>query len=419
MNDEERSGRGRIVLARGLTILALLIGFVSMLAFTLERTILEETGIERIATDLIQDDDIREQVALTAVEQLYANVDVEARIAVRLPEAQKALAPTLASLSRQAADQAADRLLERPRVQAAWVTVATRTHEQLLALLEDEGRFVRTGDGKVYLDLRPIIVELGEQIAPIGRLEEQLPPASGRIELIDSEQLETAQTAVRVLRALAAWLWVLALLVAALAVWLASGRRRLEIRALGIGLVVGVTLLFTRQAVGAYLVDELTSDATERAGSNAWNILTQALADRAWVWIALGVIVLVGTWLVGPAGLAARARVALRPVAASLVWTYGLVAGLMVVLATFLPAFQRSFLAASCFSPSSSPASRWSRASSSPTPARWHPAEAPSEGCVHRRSRCDRRGCSCGGGDLGRASAAGSRVRRAERLAAT
>ena len=44
MNDEVRSGRGRIVLARALTILALLIGFVSMLAFTLERTILDESG---------------------------------------------------------------------------------------------------------------------------------------------------------------------------------------------------------------------------------------------------------------------------------------------------------------------------------------------------------------------------------------
>jgi hypothetical protein len=346
----DRPGRGRVVLARALTVLALLIGFVSMLAFTLERTVLDESGIERIATDLIQDDAIREQVALTAVEQLYANVDVEQRIAARLPEAQRALAPTLASLSRQAADQAADRLLERPRVQAAWVEVATRTHEQLLALLEDEGRFVRTGDGKIYLDLRPIIVTLGEQIAPIGDLEQQLPPSAGRIELIDADQLETAQTAVRVLRALAAWLWVPALLVAALAIWLASGRRRLEIRALGIGLlVVGVLLLFTRQTVGNYLVNELTSDATQPAGSNTWNILTQALADRAWVWITLGVIVLIGTWLVGPAQLAARARVALRPVATSLVWTYGLVAGFMVVLATFLPAFQRSLLAGLVF----------------------------------------------------------------------
>jgi hypothetical protein len=345
-----RPGRGRVVLARALTVLALLLGFVSMLAFTLERTVLDESGIERIATDLIQDDAIREQVALTAVEQLYANVDVEQRIAARLPEAQRALAPTLASLSRQAADQAADRLLERPRVQAAWVEVATRTHEQLLALLEDEGNFVRTGDGKIYLDLRPIIVTLGEQIAPIGDLEEQLPPSAGRIELIDANQLETVQTAVRVLRALAAWLWVPALLVAALAIWLARGRRRLEIRALGIGLlVVGVVLLFTRQTVGNYLVNELTSDATQPAGLNAWRIVTQALADRAWVWIAIGVLVLVGTWLVGPARTAARARAAAQPVAASLLWTYGLVAGLMVVLATFLPAFQRSFVVSLVF----------------------------------------------------------------------
>jgi hypothetical protein len=343
-------GRGRVVLARILTVLALLLGFVSMLAFTLERTVLDESGIERIATDLIQDDAIRDQVALTAVEQLYANVDVEERIAARLPEAQQALAPTLASLSRQAADQAADRLLERPRVQAAWVEVATRTHEQLLALLEDEGEFVRTGDGKIYLDLRPIIVTLGEQIAPIGELEEQLPPTAGRVELIEAGQLDIVQTAVRVLRALAAWLWVVALAVAALAIWLARGRRRLEVRALGIGLLaVGVLLLFTRRTVGTYLVDELTSDATQPAGWNAWRILTQALADRAWVWIALGVLVLVGTWLVGPARTAARARVAARPVAESLLRTYGLVAGVMVVLATFLPAFQRSLVAGLVF----------------------------------------------------------------------
>jgi hypothetical protein len=42
-------------------------------------------------------------------------------------------------------------------------------------------------------------------------------------------------------------------------------------------------------------------------------------------------------------------RMAARPVASSLLWTYGLVAGLMVVLATFLPAFQRSLVAGLVF----------------------------------------------------------------------
>ena len=72
-------------------------------------TVLDESGVERIATDLIEDDAIREQVALIAVEQLYANVDVEQVIAERLPAAQRGLAPTLAGLSRQAADQGAER----------------------------------------------------------------------------------------------------------------------------------------------------------------------------------------------------------------------------------------------------------------------------------------------------------------------
>ena len=131
----------------------MLVAFVGMLSFAVERTVLDESGVERIATDLIQDDAIREQVALIAVEQLYANVDVEQVIAERLPEAQRGLAPTLAGLSRQAADQGAERILERPRAQAAWVEVVTATHRQLVLLLEDEGELIRTEGGKVVLDL--------------------------------------------------------------------------------------------------------------------------------------------------------------------------------------------------------------------------------------------------------------------------
>jgi hypothetical protein len=78
-----RPGRPRLIAARVLTILAVLVAFVGMLAFAVERTLLDESGVERIAMDLIQDDAIREQVALIAVEQLYANVDVEQVIAAK------------------------------------------------------------------------------------------------------------------------------------------------------------------------------------------------------------------------------------------------------------------------------------------------------------------------------------------------
>ena len=38
----------------------------------------------------------------------------------------------------------------------------------------------------------------------------------------------------------------------------------------------------------------MTSDATRAAGWSTWSIATQELADRAWVWITGGAIILLG-----------------------------------------------------------------------------------------------------------------------------
>lgn len=336
--------KGRVVGARTLTVLAAIVALVGSIAFFVERTVLSEDGFEDVATKLIQSDEIRDQVAATSVEQLYANVDVEQAIAQRLPEAQKALAPVLAGLSEQGAQAAATRLLQRPRLQTVWVRTATATQRQVVRLLDDEGRFVSTTGGVVVLDLRPIMVAIGGESGLVARIAERLPPDSGRVEIITSDQLEAAQTVTRILRFLADWLWIIALLLLAAAVWVARGRRRIELRAVGIALVaIGVLELLVRRLAGAYLVDELTTDATRPAGEDAWDIMTQALADRAWILIVLGLLLLVGVWLVGPSRLAGRARGLVAPVAEKPVWAYGAVAGLVVVLAALVPLFQRGW----------------------------------------------------------------------------
>jgi len=108
--------RTRLIAARVLTVVAILLALVGMLAFYVAHTALDAAGFETISRNMIEDDAIRTQVANTAVDQLYANVDVEAAIAERLPPAQKGLAPVLAGLSRSGADQAAAAALERPRL---------------------------------------------------------------------------------------------------------------------------------------------------------------------------------------------------------------------------------------------------------------------------------------------------------------
>ncbi len=338
----------RVIGARVLTVLAILLALVGMVAFYVEHTALDEEGFETISRSMIENDEIRTQVAAKSVDTLFENVDVEAAIAERLPTAQQGLAPVLAGLARSGADRAADAALERPRVQSVWVETTTATQRQLVRLLDDDTTFIQTEGGAVVLDLNPIVIELGDQVAVIGRVAERLPESSGKIAIIEKSQLETAQTATKALRAVADWMWIVALAVAALAVWLARGRRRLELRAIALGLlVVGLLLLAVRRFAGNYLVEELVKDdAVEPAANEAWDILTQVLADRAWVWIILGVVTLVGVWFVGETGRAAQARTAAAPVLASRPTTYAIAAVALLALVLVAPQIARGWFMA-------------------------------------------------------------------------
>ena len=338
------SSRLRVVGARALTVLAILLALVGMLAYYVAHTALDEAGFEAVSRNMIENDEIRTQVANTAVDSLYANVDVEAAIAERLPEAQKGLAPVLAGLSRSGADRAA---VSCARAAASPAGLGGDDDRDAAAAGAAAGRQDEVPDrrGKVVLDLRPIVIQIGDKVAIIGRVAEKLPESAGKITIVDESQLETAQTITRILRAVADWMWLIALAVAALAIWLARGRRRIELRALAIGvLAVGLLMLVVRRAAGGYLVDNLAKDdSVKPAVGDAWNILTQVLADRAWVWIILGVVTLVGVWFVGDTRRAGQARHAAQPVLENRLATYAIAAGAVLVLGLIAPLFARGW----------------------------------------------------------------------------
>jgi hypothetical protein len=304
----------RMLLARVLVVLAALVAFVSLLAGYVRFQALDEETFRDTAEDLIADKEVRDQVALTLVEQLYSKVDVTAALEERLPPDQDRLAAPLAAVAREVSDRAAVRLLERPRPQALWVESLSRTHEQLLRVLDDETTALQTEGGVVVLDLRPLVLQLGDRVAIFGRLAERLPEDTGRIEIMEADQLETAQELTQLLKILGSFLWLVPLALAGLALWLARGRRRVILRSLAIAaLVVGLLTLVVRSLAGNYVVDELVANPSARpAVADAWEILTGLLADGGWTLIGIGLVLLLGVWLAGPtrSGVAARTRLA-------------------------------------------------------------------------------------------------------------
>jgi hypothetical protein len=333
-----RSRRWRTPVARLLTVVGVLLLVVSVAANFVERQALDRQEFEETARQMIADPVIQQEVASTMTDQLFSKVNFRAELEARLPADQKPLAGPIAGAMRPLAERLALQILNRPRFQEAWVRAFGATQEQITRVLDDKAKFVETQGGVVALDLRPLMVELGNELPIVSNLSAKLPKNTGVITIFEASQLETAQKATRVLRAVAAWIWVLALAAWIAAVFVARDRRK-ELRAIAIGfIVVGVLLLLVRRAAGGYLVDQLaTSASNEEAVRHSWAILTRLLVDAAWAGIALGLVALAGIWVAGPSRWGTGAREMLAPYLRRPGLAFGVAALLFVLLVFWGP----------------------------------------------------------------------------------
>lgn len=340
MTDSAQSlSRGRRIAARTLTVVGCVLAALALLAAFVAREALDEDRFRGTASELIANEEIRAQVAAVMVDRLYANVDVAGELSAKLPENLQGLAGPIAGLSREAADRAAVELLERPRVQALFVAAATVAQEQAIAVLEDDSDVVSTTGGRVVLDLRPLVLALGERFDIVPDLSSRIPEAAARITILESDELETAQTATQLLKSVALWLPLLALAAWAAALWLAGGARRRELRAIGVGLIgVGAAVLVIRAVAGTYLLDELVvAESVRPAGNEIYRIITDGLAASGWVMLAFGVIATAAAWLAGESNGAVSARTWLAPFLRRAAVAYAAWALLLVIAFWLLP----------------------------------------------------------------------------------
>jgi Short C-terminal domain len=292
------------------------IALASMLTTWVHRQLLDSATWRSSSLQLIQDPVVRNTIATQLVDQLYNNVNVAAELQSKLPTTLKPLAGPAAGALQEPATKAVEFLLAQPRFQQVFVGASAVAHDKLVDVLEDRtGHGIRTGHGVVTLDAKVLLKEIGTDLGlPVSVLD-RLPPDAGVFTIMNSRQLALAQDGIRTLRVLSVWLLVLALVLFAVALWLARGERRRTLAHIGWALVVvGLFTVITRGVLGDYVIDAVVPIDFRVAGHHVWSIETVILGQIGWETLFYGAVIVIGATLAGPSRVATAVRRRAAPV---------------------------------------------------------------------------------------------------------
>jgi hypothetical protein len=320
------------------TTVLLVVAIVSIWA---NRQLLNADNWASTSTSLLQNTAIRSATANYLVDQLYANVDVAAKIDDALPPRLAPLAAPVAGALRNAAVQGTELALSRPVVQNAWRTVNRAAALQLIAIVNGGNRRVSVNNGKVSLNLSTILNDVASRLGISADIGSKLPPNAASLVILQSGQIKLVQDIGQGLSGLAIALYILVPLLFVVTLVVApAGRRRRTLMSVGIsGVVAGLVVILFRSLIVTNVPNSLVKDASVKPAANAVvSIATTMLTQIAGAVILIGVVVVVCAWFAGPSRFAVPARRWLAPhVRAHPVATYGVVAVVLLLIFIWQP----------------------------------------------------------------------------------
>src|SRR3954453_18144274 len=198
-----RLPRGRRYAIRALLVTGTLLAVLSIFAGFANRQALNADNWADTSSALLDNKEIRTQVAGFLVDQVYANVDVKAQVENALPPRLDPLAGPAANALRELAERRANRMLGRPRIQQAWKTANRVTAQQFINIAEGNSAAITSSGNAVILDLRVVLTDLIQRLGLPRALADKVPPSAGKIKIMSSDQITTVQDGTSLLRHLA------------------------------------------------------------------------------------------------------------------------------------------------------------------------------------------------------------------------
>jgi hypothetical protein len=184
-----------------LIVLASVLLIFSITANWVQSALLNTDNVVATTGQILKNEDVQQQLSNYAVDQLFANVDVQGAIEQRLPPSAQALAVPATALIRQAAPSAAQRALASPQVQGLVTTAVRQAHEQFLSLIKDESQYVSTTGGQVKLEYGTIVANLAARLGVDPQTIANLQSLVQQYSVDLRERLTSAQTHIASVRA--------------------------------------------------------------------------------------------------------------------------------------------------------------------------------------------------------------------------
>ena len=301
----EAKGYRHHKLVAAMVVIACVLAPIAGTAIWINNQVTKTDRYVRTVKPLSSHPEIQEAIARNVTDTLFARVDVVARAKAALPPRADVFAPAVANSLHTVVHNATIRFLASDAFQKLWVRINTRAHKELVKVLTGKGgRFVKTKNGEVVVDLAPVVARIEQRLHDRGiNLFDRVPPNAIRSSfvILDSKGLENAQRGVRLLKtlAIALPLIVLALLAGALAL---SQRRRRTLLQASLGIAASMVVLGALLTIGRSIyLDQIVGPRLSTAAATAfYEVLVHYL--RLGVRIVAGVALLVaaGAWLTGP-----------------------------------------------------------------------------------------------------------------------
>lgn len=272
----------------------------------LSTTITDEDKFVSTFEPLLQDEAVAEALSLRLANGVVEATDMAEFMAEVAPDRLEFLAIPLTRAVRDQIAEIANGVITSDGATTVWSTALRTTHKAVSAVLTGNDAALVAEDGQVALDVNVIVDMVVNRLGEIGL---DLPDTDFQIDpivLYESDQLASAQSAARLFGSIGLIVWLILLILAALAIWIATDRRWI-VAFIGFGgAIVALIDLAGLRIARTALLDGTHSEVVRAARESVWDHTAAPLVSAGWAVFALFLIAGIIAWARGPSENARR-----------------------------------------------------------------------------------------------------------------